>query len=175
MTYEEYTENLLKRRHKGPLKINKSWGVYDAFKHIRKNKWYNIGRTVTEKDYYYIIRNVNRLLAEELANGNTVIFPCRMGKLEVRKYAPSAKMVNGKLKINYPVDWGKTLKLWYEDEEEKEKKTLIRRELPYVYFIKYDCYRANYSNKNFYDFAVNRFLKLALNENVRKGKIETLW
>ena len=26
------------------MKVTNSWGVYDAYKHMRKNGWYNIGR-----------------------------------------------------------------------------------------------------------------------------------
>ena len=32
---------------------------------------------------------------------------------------------DGKLKTNLPIDWNKTLELWYEDEESYKNKTLI--------------------------------------------------
>ena len=69
---------------------------------IRKNHWYNIGRPVTEKEFYAIIRGVNNLLANEIALGHNVIFPERMGRLELRKHPCKATIKNGKLKVNFP-------------------------------------------------------------------------
>jgi hypothetical protein len=40
-------------------KVNNSLGVYDAYKWIRKNKWFNIGRPLKEHEFYSIIRKVN--------------------------------------------------------------------------------------------------------------------
>ena len=34
-------------------RINNSVGVYDLYKILRKNHWYNIGRPLTEKEFYY--------------------------------------------------------------------------------------------------------------------------
>jgi hypothetical protein len=68
------------------FKVKGSVGVYDMYKAIRKHHWYNIGRPVTEKEFYGIIRGINNLLAEELANGQSVDLPDRMGRLELRKY-----------------------------------------------------------------------------------------
>lgn len=67
------------------FKVSGSWGIYDAYKLIRKHKWFDIGRPVTEKEFYAIVRQVNKRFADEIAKGNTVTFPCKMGKLELRK------------------------------------------------------------------------------------------
>ena len=40
------------------FKVSGSWGIYDAYKLIRKNKWYDIGRPLTEKEFYSIIRQI---------------------------------------------------------------------------------------------------------------------
>ena len=44
-------------------KITNSIGVYDLYKLIRKNHWYDIGRPLKEHEFYAIIRKVNSLLA----------------------------------------------------------------------------------------------------------------
>lgn len=176
-TFEEFKMAILPSRKGSRNKVRDSIGVYDIYKKIRKNHWYDIGRPVTEKEYYAIIRGVNDLLAEELANGRTVNLPARMGKLELRKTKVGVFMDDGKLKITYPPDWSKTLRLWYEDAEAREKKTILRNENPYVYHIKY-CVSgtsANYNNKSFYQFALNTFVKKALSRNIKQGKVDTLW
>ena len=117
MNYSEFRrqiQNSSKRCHK----VTNSLGSYDAYKYIRKNKWFDIGRPLTEHEFYQIIRRVNNYLAEELVNGNDIIFPNRMGKLELRK-RNSLPVIdkNGSLKVTYAIDWDSTLKLWYDDEE----------------------------------------------------------
>lgn len=174
-TLEEFQNRMFKREGHKKMKITNSWGVYSAYKHIRKNHWYNIGRPLKESEFYAIVRGINKLLANEIALGHEVILPERMGKLELRKHERGVSIVDGKLKNTYPIDWAGTVKLWFEDEEEKEKKTLLRMEEPVVYHVKYCKDKANYENKIFYQFEVNRFIKKALKDNIKKGITDTLW
>lgn len=177
MELEEYKVKLRKAEGKGRRvgKVRNCWGSYDAYKHIRKNHWFNIGRPVTEKEFYAITRGINDLLVKEVIEGKTVVFPARMGYLELHKKPCGAKVIDGKLKITYPVDWAKTVELWYQDKEAEKNKTLIRHEVPYIYKVRYKKFRATYENKGFYDFVLNRFAKKALSRNIKQGKVDTLW
>ncbi len=175
MDYKEFNTKVRRAGSHSKAKVNNSWGVYDSYKHIRKNGWYDIGRPLKEHEFYTIVRSVNNYLADEVANGNTITFPLRMGKLELRKMKRGASIVDGKLKINYPINWSETLKLWYEDAEAMKNKTLLREETKYVYHIKYCRHDATFENKTFYEFALNRFIKRALKENIKEGKTDTLW
>lgn len=138
MDYKEFRAKLIKTDVPRKPKVRNSWGVYDAYKHIRKKGWYDIGRPLKEHEFYSIVRGVNDLMAEEIVKGNIIKFPHNMGELELRKYKPEVKIVDGKLKIGYPVNWDKTIKLWYEDEEARINKTLLRHEPKYIYHIKYN-------------------------------------
>lgn len=175
MDYKEFRNKLLKTTVPKKAKVNNSWGVYDSYKYIRKNKWFDIGRPLKEKEFYGIIRGINNLLAEEVAKGREVVFPHRMGKLELRKIQRGVSIVDGKLKNTYPIDWNETVKLWYADEEARNNKTLLRREVDYAYHIKYNKFNADYENQSFYEFALNRFIRQALKNNILKGIIDTLW
>lgn len=174
-TFEEFMTELQKKHHKDKFKISNSWGVYDAYKTLRKGGWQGIGKPVKENIFYRIIRSVNKLLADNIPQGESVMFPANMGKLEVRRIKRGANIVNGQLKITYPVDWDKTLKAWYENEEMREKKILIRDESPFLYRVQYCRNTAKFENKIFYKFALNRFIKVALKEKIKKGEIDTLW
>lgn len=173
MEFEEFKESIRSKRTQG--KVRGSWGVYDAYKYIRKNGWMNIGRPVKEHEFYSIIRRVNDLLAAEIVQGNTIRFPARMGKLELRKKKREVKMVDGRLKIDYPIDWDKTLHLWYEDKEAHQQKILVRRQEPYTYMVKYCRHEANYENKSFYEFSLNRFVKIALKEEIHAGRTDSIY
>lgn len=175
MEYNEFLEKVQKKRTPKKAKVRNSWGVYDAYKLIRKNHWYNIGMMVSQHDFYSIIRMVNDMLASEFLKGNDIHFPHGMGVLETRKLPRGVYMQDGKVRNSYPVDWDKTLKLWFEDEEAHRDKILIRYETQFVFKIFYNRFKATYVNQIFYEFAPNRFLKRALKDSINKGKIDTLW
>lgn len=175
MNFSEFQNKVQKKAGRKMFKVRNSWGIYDCYKLIRKHGWFDIGRPVKEHEFYSVVRGVNLLLAGEISNGRTVVLPSRMGKLELRKSHRGVSIVGGKLKVTYPVDWKNTLLLWFEDKEAMQQKTLCRDEQEYVYHIKYCKYDATYENKIFYEFTLNRQIKKALKENIKQGKIDTLW
>lgn len=175
MDYKDFKNEVVKNYPGRRAKVRNSWGVYDIYKHIRKNGWYNIGRPLKEQEFYSIIREINKHLAENIANGESVTFPHKMGKLELRKFEKGVSIVDGKLKNTYPIDWENTLMLWYSDEEARKDKILVRDEQKYVYKVRYDKYDATYENKMFYQFVLNRSIKQALKQNIDNRKTDTLW
>ena len=124
----EFLNSIKKVKESRSHKVTQSIGVYDAYKWIRKNKWLNIGRPLTEHEFYNIIRRMNNYLAESLILGNDITLPNRMGRLELRKYDVRFSFKDGKVRSNLPIDWDKTLKLWHEDEEAYRDKTLVKIE-----------------------------------------------
>lgn len=174
--FSAFRKQVLKECGKGKKgKVRNSVGVYDIYKAIRKKNWYDIGRPLKEHEFYSIIRGMNLLMAAEISLGHTVTFPSRMGCLELRKFHPTARYVDGKLKVSYPVDWDSTLKLWFTDAEARKDKILIRFKDTTTYRVKYCRAKANYNNKNFYEFVLNDKIKKALKTNIRNGDIDTLY
>lgn len=176
--YQNFKSNILHLQDSREHKIKKSLGVYDAYKYIRKNKWFDIGRKLTEHEFYSIIRKVNSMLANNLCSGNPVVFPNRMGQLELRKRKSLPIIDNkGKLKVTYAIDWDKTLKLWYEDKEAYENKTLVKMPEKNIFRVKYSKVTATYNNKSFMDFQVNRRIKKLLKDNIKNNLIDAynLW
>jgi len=175
MDFIQFQEDVCRKKGDKNFKVRNSYGVYDAYKHVRKNGWYSIGKPVKEHVYYSIIRGINRKFAEALSYGDTVKFPMEMGQLELRRSSRGVSIVDGKLKICYPINWSETLKLWYEDAEARRNKTLLRNESREVYSVKYNKWTARYENKTFYEFVLNRFIKKALKKNINDKKVNTLW
>lgn len=173
--FEKFVNKVTKKDSPKKAKIRNSWGVYDCYRDIRKHHWYNIERPLKDHEFYSIIRGVNKLLAKEIALGNDVKLPSNMGSLELRKFKPGVKFKKGKLKNTYPIDWMKTLQLWYDDDEARINKTLVRDERDYIFYVKYNKHKSNYANQSFYEFAINRFIKKELRKNINNGNVETLW
>src|SRR5690554_6806468 len=93
----------------------------------------------------------------------------KMGTIEIRKFSIEPKIgEDGELIFHAPIDWDKTLRLWYEDEEAHKNKTLIKVENREVFKRFYNKLRANYKNKSFYDFLLNKNIKTNINKKAKK-------
>ena len=169
---DEFRRKVLKVDHSRNHKVKNSMGVYDIYKHIRKNKWYNIGQPITEHQFYTIIRQVNNVLADNLLKGNDIVFPNKMGRLEVRKFEPIIRFDDNKLTVRLPIDWDRTLKLWLEDEEAYKERTLVKMEEKEIFKVCYNKTRADFQNKGFYQLQINRDLKIALKKKIKLGNFD---
>ena len=172
MTYEEFKSKVQHLSESRKHKATNSIGVYSAYKWIRKNRWLNIGRCLTEHEFYSIIRKVNDYLADSFLHGNDIKLPHRMGRIELRKYDVRINLDREKVKTNLPIDWDKTLKLWYEDEESYKEKTLVKVEEKEIFKVYYNKQLADYNNQVFYEFNVNRELKKRLKQRIKEGKLD---
>ena len=171
---EEFKARIRKIREPRKHKVRNSLGIRDAFLYVQSNKWLNIGQSLNEQQFQRIIRNVNNLLAKELMNGNSIIFPERMGLVEVRKSKRYVRTnENGKIETNYRVDWDKTLELWSQDSESYQKRKLIRDLDSKNFFgILYNKTNANFNNKWYFTFKASRTIQRMLAQNIRAGQIE---
>ena len=169
---DEFRRKVLKVDHSRNHKVKNSIGVYDIYKHIRKNKWYDIGQPITEHQFYTIIREVNNVLADNLLKGNDIVFPNKMGRLEVRKFEPIIRFDDNKLTVRLPIDWDRTLKLWSEDEEAYKERTLVKMEEKEIFKVCYNKTRADFPNKGFYQLQINRDLKTALKKKIKLGNFD---
>lgn len=169
---DNFRKEVLKVNESRVHEVNKSLGVYDAYKWVRKNKWLDIGRPLTEHEFYTIIRQINNLFADNIIEGNDIHLPNRMGDIELRKYENIIEFRNGVLVDSLPIDWDRTLKLWYEDEEAYKNKTLIKMEEKETFRVFYNKRTANYENKSFMQFEANRNLKLRLKQKIKNKTID---
>lgn len=172
MEFEEFIKDIKKVKKERHHKVNNSYGSKDAFHYYRKIKPNDSKYVLTDCQYLAIIRDINNHLREFLINGNDVLLPERMGRLELRKRANKVKFVNGKLKTNLPINWDATLKLWFNNPISKQKKQLVRQESSDTFKVCYNKSKANYNNKSFYEFDANRELKLGLKKNIKLNKID---
>lgn len=168
----DFINNVKKVNSSRKHKINNSYGVYDYYKYYRKNKPKENKYVLTESQYFSIIRTINKLIAERLILGEDIKLPCKMGNLELRKYNTKIQFDGKKIKDNLPIDWDKTLKLWYEDKESYESKTLVKAEEKEIFRFYYNKIKANYNNQVFYQFLINRDIKKRVKNKIKQGEID---
>lgn len=169
MEEKEFEASIRRVSESRKHKVTGSLGVYDAFKWYRKHKPKDKKYVLTESQYFTIIRRVNEALREELLLDGDLLLPCKMGRLEIRKYPTIITTDGKKVKTNLPIDWQATLKLWYEDEECMKNKQLVRINIPEIFRVHYNRNKANYNNKSFYQFSTNRELKQLLTNAIRNN------
>lgn len=170
--YDKFRADIIKLNTPKKFRVSNSYGNKDAWRWIKKNKWLNIGTSVTLKDFGYVIKSINKYLVEQFYKGHDIVFPCRMGKLVLFKYFPKVRIKNNKLVTNKPIDWGSTIKLWYNDEEAYKSKILIRQDYKVMFRVLYSKKRANYVNKSFYHFSVTRAIKNELTRRALNNELD---
>lgn len=172
MEEQEFLNKVRKVKESRNHKVKNSYGIYDGYKFYRKNKPKDPKYVLTESQYFAITRKVNKFLAEALSKGEDVILPFRLGRIEVRKYESRITWDGKKVKSNLPIDWDRTLKLWYEDKEAFKNKTLIKVEEKEIYKVYYNRNIAEYKNKSFYQFNINKDLKRKLKQTIKEGSLD---
>ena len=173
MTYEEFRIGTLKaNQKKHHFKINNSYGTKDAYRWARKNKL--IRRELSETNFRKIINGLNQSLQDQLLSGKDIKFPEQLGRIEIRKYDTFVNLEGGKIRTNLSIDWDKTLRLWYEDEEAYNNKSLVRCETQEKFKIIYNKKKAKYNNKVFYEFTPTRQIKLKLKELINNQGFDAL-
>lgn len=173
MEYNEFvaiTKNIHGNREH---KIKGSYGVQDYYRNYMRIRPKKDKYKLTSSQFYEIFRTLNIRFAEVLAEGEPIKFPHGMGKVEVLKYQADPKLnKEGELVFKVPIDWGSTLKLWYEDEEAKQEKLLIKsnkRKLLHFYYNKSKCF---FNNKSVMKFSINRDLKMKIYEKYANNQID---
>ena len=170
--FEAFRKAIKKVSGKRHHKIKNSYGIYDAYKDIRKNQWFDIGKPLSESEFYSIIRTYNKHIVNNILQGKEVQLPQGMGNFEIRKRRPNIRIENGKLKITHPIDWDATLRLWYEDKDSRNNKILVRDEKPETFYFYYNKISAKYNNKSFYEFRPMRQVKNEMLELIKQGNLE---
>lgn len=175
MELSEFRKKVVKAEEKKHhFKVTNSNGTKEAWRWIKKNKWLNIGQPITELELGTIVKTINLALQDQLLNGKDILLPNRMGRIEIRKFKAKLEYKDGKVITNLPVDWKRTLDLWWEDEECHKAKTLIRYEDTERFAIYYNKGLANFNNKSFYRFIPTRTLKRKLKKQITNGKFDAL-
>lgn len=160
---------------KGHYKITGSWGVHDYFGYYRKIRTKEKEYVLNDSQYYSILRKVNELLAKDIAWCKEIKLPCGMGNIEVMKKPKRISIGDdGKVKTNLSIDWNRTLELWYEDEEARANKTLLKIDTTDIYKIHHTAPHNAIINKSFFIFVFNRDIKRRLKYNIRTGLVDAL-
>lgn len=124
------------------------------------------------KTYMLINSDFNKFLVNKVLEGKEVTLPARLGTLSIIGRKPNLKFEEGRVKGLAP-DWVKTKKLWNENEEAKEKKTLLYHTNSHTdgYRYKWNWSKRNVmiENKTLYSLQMTRTNKRAVHKKIIEG------
>lgn len=165
MTFEEFDKQIRRVNDKRNTYLPTGYTMRSAY------RWYRKAHKdgMTEKLYDAVIKAVNIRVAEKLYRGEKFKIPHRMGYMELRKVNHRLVRKNGR--IVTLINWPATHKLWYDDEEARERKALIRYEESISYRIYYNKFQCNCDNIKFYDLHVIRPLRKKIRRGMEEGDI----
>lgn len=143
------------------FEINNSYGIRDYYWNYRKK--YN--SRVSEQLYTKIVKEIIIAMIDELKKDAYVVFPFGIGFLRTEYIKHSINFVDGKVKVNGIVDWIKTINLWYEDEEARNKKQLVYRDKGICKIVKYSKTGKSFKNKQFLCLNIKRSVYKQLTED----------
>lgn len=156
-------------------RVMSDFGTGHFYKHfISDPEMKNISRYT----YGEILREFNGHVRDRISTkGAEYFFPCKIGKVELRKVKCEVKIdEDGNIINNLPPNWKATRELWAENEKARKNKTKIRYTNEHTdghtFRIFYKRSKANFKNKSIYKIRFNRDLKRQLSRSIFEGKID---
>jgi len=157
------------RKHK----ITGSQNTISGFHYYRKIRPKETKFVLKDKEYLSIIREMNNLVADYLIENKSIRLPAGFGRLEICKMENKSWIDdNGKFNTSKLVDIHSTLKLWYEDEEAKANRSLIRFDNDYTFRIKYPQRSRMYEFNKYFSIQFNRQLRKKLSLAIKTGNYD---
>lgn len=164
-------DNNNKRNHR----IKSDYGVNDYYKFFIETTG---NKDISRSEYGEILKEFNSHVRDELATkGYSFVFPCKMGKMELRKSKREVSLdEDGNVKNTMPTNWKETRRIWSENPDMKERGVKIRYTNEhtdgYMFKIIFKKSRANFKNKSIYRIRFNRDMKRKLSKSIFKGDID---
>lgn len=173
-SFEEYLKEAKNVHSNRKHKITGSQNTISGFHYYRKIRPKEKEFTLKDKEYLSIIREMNNLVADYLVENKSIRLPAGFGKLEIVKYETKCWIdENGKLISTKKIDMHSTFKLWYEDEESRLNKTLVRYNDEFIFRIKYPPKGRMYRYNGYYSIKFNRQLQQKLKLAIQAGNYDT--
>lgn len=156
-----FSEDIKKVRGSRFHKFKNSYGIRDYYRHYCKTHETNL----TEYEYGCVLRDIfDSLIEKELLNYLPICLPLNLGFIQVDTVKPKVIKEGDNYKYVGPVDWVATLKLWENDEEEHNKKTLVYTYAASTSVINYrkSCY--SFKNQIYFYLKPARKLKIYIHD-----------
>jgi len=173
-SFEDYAKEVQNVHGNRKHKITRSQNTISGFGYYRKIRPKEKEFVLKDKEYLSIIREMNNLIADYLIENKSIRLPDGFGKIEVVKYETKSWIdESGRFISTKKIDMNSTIRLWYEDEESRINKTLVRYDDEFVFRFNYPQYGRTYKYNGYYSIKFNRQLQQKLKLAIHAGNYDT--
>jgi nucleoid DNA-binding protein len=173
-TFEEYLKETKNVNSNRTHRITGSQNTISGFHYYRKIRPQEKEFVLKDKEYLSIIREMNNLVVDYLVENKSIRLPTGFGKLEIIKTETKSWIDDtGKFISSKKIDMNSTFKLWYEDEESRLNKTLVRHDDEFIFRIKYPQNGRMYKYNGYFSIRFNRQLRHKLMLAIKTGNYDT--
>lgn len=173
-TFEDYLKEAKNVNSNRKHKITGSQNTISGFHYYRKIRPQEKEFVLKDKEYLSIIREMNNLVVDYLVENKSIRLPAGFGKLEIIKTETKSWIDDtGKFISSKKIDMNSTFKLWYEDEESRLNKTLVRHDDEFIFRIKYPQNGRMYKYNGYFSIRFNRQLRHKLMLSIKTGNYDT--
>jgi len=173
-TFEDYLKEAKNVNSNRKHKITGSQNTISGFHYYRKIRPQEKEFVLKDKEYLSIIREMNNLIVDYLVENKSIRLPAGFGKLEIIKTETKSWIDDtGKFISSKKIDMNSTFKLWYEDEESRLNKTLVRHDDEFIFRIKYPQNGRMYKYNGYFSIRFNRQLRHKLMLSIKTGNYDT--
>lgn len=173
-SFDEYLKIAKNVNSNRKHKITGSQNTISGFHYYRKIRPKESEFVLKDKEYLSIIREMNNLVSDYLIENKSIRLPSGFGKIEIVKYETKSWIdESGKFVSSKRVNMNETFKLWYEDEESRNNKTLIRYDDDFIFRIKYPQIGRIYKYNSYFSIRFNRKLRYKLMLAIKSGNYDT--
>lgn len=164
-TYKEFTDKILKRKE--PKKIDrnlKKFGMQDYYANFKKG-----GTKIDYPTYSKIFDDIVAFKKEVFYKTGHLHLPFNLGVFYLRRMEFKPIMKDGEVIYSAPIDWKRTLELWYNNPQAKKEKKTIKIN-PCVKFVS-RFRKGNHpkkTNMHFYKGYLFRSHKKEINERANQ-------
>jgi len=172
MSFGEFLKDIKKVNGQRVHKIRNSYGLPDYYKYFYSKYGKHLSKKIKYTEYSNFIKCVIGKFIEELFSSGTIAFPSGLGLLDIKATECGAKLdEKGNLVVTKLVDWDATLKLWYQDEESRKNKSVVKIDSNLIYRIRYLKQNTKVTNKKYICFRPNRVLKQRMSKLAKTGMV----
>ena len=171
MEFSDFIKSVKKVNSNRNHKIKNSFGIANAYVYYTKNIDKKNYKKVSRIDFGLIINLMNKIISDSIICNKKFTIPSGLGLIEILKNKTESKILdNGDFFCNKPKDIMATLRLWYDDKDSFESKSIVRHDTDYIFRFRYIKKNCRYKNSAYFFIKFNRGLKQKLKNNINNNE-----
>lgn len=169
--YTDFVKRVAKVSGNRNHRVSNSSGMAAAILFYNNNRPKHSSYVLTRTQYSNIVNEMNILMIDKLFKDKSFNLPCGLGELRISKRMTKTFLTDDDtLVCTKPIDMSATLKLWHEEPECYENRTVVRKDEDFVFRLTHSRVKATAKNAKYYYIRFGRSIKKKLRDVILNEK-----